>query len=118
MDIEPAGCASSLDSGAVRAVLGILYLGMYVESLARPQQVWWLNIWNGSLGGNGFSAFGATVLAITLTSEVIFMVFSLGAYLRQKERADRALEEAKKAAEEARKALSLKKPLLKNLKRR
>ena len=53
---------------------------------------------------NGFSAFGATVLAIILTSEVIFMVFSLGAYLRQKERANRAVEEARKAVEEARKA--------------
>ena len=81
-----------------------LHLGTYLESLARPEQVWWLNIWNGAFGGNGFSAFGATVLAIILTSEVVFMVFSLGAYLRQKERANRAVEEARKAVEEARKA--------------
>lgn len=81
-----------------------LYSGTYLESSARPEQVWWLNIWNGAFGGNGFSAFGAIVLAIILTSEVIFMVFSLGAYLRQKERANRAVEEARKAVEEARKA--------------
>ena len=71
-----------------------------MESLARPEQVWWLNIWNGAFGGNGFSAFGATVPATILTSEVIFMVFSLGAYLRQKERANRAVEEARKAEAE------------------
>ena len=81
-----------------------LWLGFYLESQARPEQVWWLNVWKGSLGGNGFGAFGATVLALTLTAEVIFMVFSLGAYLRQKERANRAVEEARRATEEARKA--------------
>ena len=77
-----------------------LYSGTYLESSAKPEQVWWLNIWNGAFGGNGFSAFGAIVLAIILTSEVIFMVFSLGAYLRQKERANRAVEEARKAEAE------------------
>lgn len=72
-----------------------LWLGSYLESQAMPEQIWWLNVWNGSFGGNGFGAFGATVLALTLTAEVIFMVFSLGAYLRQKERAKLELAEAK-----------------------
>ena len=82
-----------------------LCLGTYLESLAKPEQVWWLNAWKGALGGNGFSAFGATVLAITLTAEVIFMVFSLGAYLRQKEAHKKRMEEldevARKQVEEA-----------------
>ena len=35
-----------------------------------------MSVWEGGLGGNGFSAFGATVLAILLTSEVIYMVLT------------------------------------------
>ena len=75
-----------------------LWLGYYLESLTNPGQVWWLSVWNGSFGGNGFAAFGATVLALTITAEVGFMVFSLGAYLRQKESAKRAVEEARERA--------------------
>ena len=84
------------------ALCGLLWIyltvGIYVEDNTSPQQVWWLDVWNGGLGGNGFSAFGASVLAIVLTGEVFFMVFSLGAYLRQKEAAKKASAEAAEKA--------------------
>ena len=77
-------------------------VGIYIEDNASPQQVWWLDVWTGGLGGNSFSAFGASVLAIVLTKEVFLMVFTLGAYLRQKEAAKKAAEAADRAAEAAR----------------
>lgn len=70
-------------------------IGAYIESLEKPGQVWWLNLWEGSLGGDSFSAFGATVLALYLTSEVIIMIITLLGNRR------RILDAAKKAAAEA-----------------
>ncbi len=84
------------------ACWAFLYLGVLIEYLAQPEQVWWLTIWKGAFGGNGFSAFGGTILALTLTSEVIFMIFSLGAYLRQKERFKKEEERFKKEGERLR----------------
>ena len=69
-------------------------IGAYIESLRNPEQVWWLNIWDGSLGGNSFSAFGATALSLYLTSEVIIMILTLLGNRR------RILDAAKKAAAE------------------
>ena len=84
------------------AVLGLCGLwwiyftiGAYIESLQHPGQVWWLHLWNGSLGGNSFSAFGATVLSLYLTSEVITMILTLLGNRR------RILDAAKKAAAES-----------------
>ena len=70
-------------------------IGAYIESLQNPGQVWWLHLWNGSLGGNSFSAFGATVLSLYLTSEVITMILTLLGNRR------RILDAAKKAAAES-----------------
>lgn len=70
-------------------------IGTYIESLEKPGQVWWLNLWEGSLGGDSFSAFGATVLALYLTSEVITMIITLLGNRR------RILDAAQKAAAEA-----------------
>ena len=71
-------------------------IGAYIESLQNPGQVWWLNLWNGSLGGNSFSAFGATVLSLYLISEVITMILTLLGNRR------RILDAAKKADTKAR----------------
>lgn len=58
-------------------------VGTYIEAITNPHQVWWLNVWKGALGGNGFNAFGASVLSILLTAEVIYMVVSW--LIRQRE---------------------------------
>lgn len=62
------------------ALCGIWWLyfiaGATIDAAISSHGNWWLNIWNGGLGGNGFSAFGATVLSILLTSEVIYMVLT------------------------------------------
>ncbi len=71
-------------------------IGAYIESLQNPGQVWWLHLWNGSLGGNSFSAFGATVLSLYLTSEVTTMILTLLGNRR------RILDAAKKADSKAR----------------
>ena len=52
-------------------------IGAHLESLQTPGQLWLLNIWYGSLGGNAGSAFSGTVLGLYLTKEVIYMVFTL-----------------------------------------
>ena len=87
--------------------------GAYLENSHTPGQVWWLNIWHGSLGGNAFSAYGATVLSIILTGEVIFMVLTLLGNRRriidarkaaEKEAAERAEKAAKAVAEMVEKA--------------
>ncbi len=84
--------------------------GAYLENSHTPGQVWWLNIWHGSLGGNAFSAYGATVLSIILTGEVIFMVLTLLGNRRriidarkaaEKEAAERVQKAEKEAAERA-----------------
>ena len=79
--------------------------GIYFENAAVPRQAWWLDVWHGGLGGNGFSAFGATVLGIILTVEVGIIVFTLaGNRRRVKEAAERAARDAsEKAAKEAEK---------------
>ena len=81
-------------------------VGIYLEDSATPHQAWWLDIWHGGLGGNGFSAFGATVLGIILTVEVGIIVFTLAGNRRRiKEAAERATREAaEKAAVESQKA--------------
>ena len=86
--------------------------GAYLENSHTPGQVWWLNIWHGSLGGNAFSAYGATVLSIILTGEVIFMVLTLLGNRRriidarkaaEKEAAEKVQKAEKEAAERAEK---------------
>ena len=80
--------------------------GIYLEDTGVPRQAWWLDVWRGGLGGNGFSAFGATVLGIILTVEVGIIMFTLaGNRRRVKEAAERAAREtAEKAAVETQKA--------------
>ena len=87
--------------------------GAYLENSHTPGQVWWLNVWHGSLGGNAFSAYGATVLSIILTGEVIFMVLTLLGNRRriidarkaaEKEAAEKVQKAEKEAAERAEKA--------------
>ena len=87
--------------------------GAYLENSHTPGQIWWLNIWHGSLGGNAFSAYGATVLSIILTGEVIFMVLTLLGNRRriidarkaaEKEAAERVEKAEKEAAERVQKA--------------
>jgi len=80
--------------------------GTFLERVSSGKQEWWLDIWRGGLGGNGFSAFGAFVLAAILTSEVIFMVLTwIGNKRRVKDAAERAAKEAtEKAAKAADKA--------------
>lgn len=75
-------------------------IGIYIADSATPEQVWWLDVWNGGLGGNGFSAFGATVLGLILTTEVIFMVFTWAGNRRRIMNAEQAAEKATKEAEE------------------
>ena len=77
--------------------------GIFIEGITSPQQVWWLDVWKGGLGGNGFSAFGASVLGIILTVEVIIMVFTWAENQRRKMRAaEDAARQAEQAAKEAR----------------
>lgn len=83
------------------AILWWIYFGagIYLEDSAISHQAWWLDVWHGGLGGNGFSAFGATVLGIVLTVEVGIIMFTLAGNRRRiKEAAERA---AREAAEEA-----------------
>ena len=80
-------------------------LGWYLEEITTPQQVWWLDIWLGGLGGNGFSAFGATVLTLILTAEVVYMVLTYLGNRRRimdaEKKAAKKVQEAAKKAEEA-----------------
>ena len=68
--------------------------GALVENYELPGQEWWLIVWNGSLGGNSFSAFGALLLKFLLTSEVTIMIFTLAGNRR------RVQDAAAKAREE------------------
>ena len=70
--------------------------GAWVENYEMPGQEWWLIVWNGSLGGNSFSAFGALLLSFLLTSEVTIMIFTLAGNRR------RVQDAAAKAREEGR----------------
>ncbi len=77
-------------------------IGIYIADSATPGQVWWLKVWNGGLGGNGFSAFGATVLGLILAAEVIFMVFTWAGNRRRIMDAEKAAKEmVEKATKEA-----------------
>ena len=68
--------------------------GVWVEDYLTPRQPWWLDVWKGGLGGNGFSAFGALLLKSLLTSEVMIMIFTLaGNKRRVADAAAKALEE-------------------------
>lgn len=79
--------------------------GIYIEAITNPHQVWWLNVWKGGLGGNGFSAFGATVLSGLLTGEVIYMVVSwLIRQQEQRQQQQRMMEAEKTARAEGHKA--------------
>ena len=87
-----------------RPILAALYglwwvyfvAGTIIEKAISSQGNWWLSVWSGGLGGNGFSAFGATVLSILLTSEVIYMVLTWLGNRR------RVIDAANKAAKKGR----------------
>lgn len=77
-------------------VLVCLALGAYIESVTAPAQPWWLNIWKGSLGGNGITAASAIIAISFLTSEVFTMIFTLRHNQVQREKAEKAVAEAVK----------------------
>ena len=80
-------------------VLVCLALGAYIESVTVPAQPWWLNIWKGSLGGNGITAASAIIAFSFLTTEVFTMIFTLRHNQVQREKyAKAAAEEIEKAA--------------------
>ncbi|MYC29790.1 MAG: hypothetical protein F4X65_06850 [Chloroflexi bacterium] len=80
-------------------------VGIYIEAITNPHQVWWLNVWKGALGGNGFNAFGASVLSILLTAEVIYMVVSwLIRQQEQRQQRQRMMEAEKTARAEGHEA--------------
>ncbi len=82
-----------------------LAVGAYLESLTNPGQLWWYYLWQGSVGGNGYNAWLATLSLGFLTTEVIIMIFTLRSNQARVERAEKAATEAAtKAAEEAKKA--------------
>ena len=81
-------------------VLICLALGAYIESVTAPAQPWWLNIWKGSLGGNGITAASAIIAFSFLTTEVFTMIFTLRHNQVQREKY------AKAAAEEIEKAVA------------
>lgn len=80
-------------------VLICLALGAYIESVTAPAQPWWLNIWKGSLGGNGITAASAIIAISFLTSEVFTMIFTLRHNQVQREKAEKAVADAVKNAE-------------------
>lgn len=80
-------------------VLVCLALGAYIESVTAPAQPWWLNIWKGSLGGNGITAASAVIAFSFLTTEVFTMIFTLRHNQVQREKYAKAAAEAVKNAE-------------------
>lgn len=80
-------------------VLICLTLGAYIESVTAPAQPWWLNIWKGSLGGNGITAASAIIAISFLTSEVFTMIFTLRHNQVQREKAEKAVADAVKNAD-------------------
>lgn len=80
-------------------VLVCLALGAYIESVTAPAQPWWLNIWKGSLGGNGITAASAIIAISFLTSEVFTMIFTLRHNQVQREKAEKAVADAVKNAD-------------------
>lgn len=85
-------------------VLVCLALGAYIESVTAPAQPWWLNIWKGSLGGNGITAASAIIAFSFLTTEVFTMIFTLRHNQVQREKAEKAVAEAVKNADAIRAA--------------
>ena len=83
-----------------------LAVGAYIESLTNPGQLWWRYLWQGSVGGNGYNAWLATLSLGFLTTEVIIMIFTLRSNQARVERAEKAATEAatKSATEAATKA--------------
>lgn len=80
-------------------VLVCLALGAYIESVTAPAQPWWLNIWKGSLGGNGITAASAIIAFSFLTTEVFTMIFTLRHNQVQREKYAKAAADAVKNAE-------------------
>ena len=80
-------------------------VGAYLESLISPGLDWWRYLWHGSVGGNGYNAWLATLSCGFLTTEVLIMIFTLRSNQARVERAERAadarVEAAKAAAAEA-----------------
>ena len=80
-------------------------VGAYLESLINPGQDWWRYLWQGSVGGNGYNAWLATLSCGFLTTEVLIMIFTLRSNQARVERAEKAadarVEAAKAAAAEA-----------------
>ena len=58
----------------------------YLRHLAVPGQPWWLDLWHGA-GGNAIGVFTWAIIAIQLTVEVAYMIFTLRANRRQVEQA-------------------------------
>ena len=80
-------------------------VGAYLESLINPGQDWWRYLWQGSVGGNGYNAWLATLSCGFLTTEVLIMIFTLRSNQARVERAERAAAaKADAAAEERKKA--------------
>ena len=65
-------------------------VGAYLESLINPGQDWWRYLWQGSVGGNGYNAWLATLSCGFLTTEVLIMIFTLRSNQARVERAERA----------------------------
>lgn len=65
-------------------------VGAYLESLINPGQDWWRYRWQGSVGGNGYNAWLATLSCGFLTTEALIMIFTLRSNQARVERAERA----------------------------
>ena len=73
-------------------------VGAYLESLINPGQDWWRYLWQGSVGGNGYNAWLATLSCGFLTTEVLIMIFTLRSNQARVERAERAADARVEAA--------------------
>ena len=76
-------------------------VGAYLESLINPGQDWWRYLWQGSVGGNGYNAWLATLSCGFLTTEVLIMIFTLRSNQARVERAERAADARADARVEA-----------------
>ena len=78
-----------------------LAVGAYLESLFNPGLSWWRYLWQGSVGGNGYNAWLATLSLGFLTTEVVIMIFTLRSNQARVERAEKAAAAAAEAAAQA-----------------
>ena len=78
-----------------------LAVGAYLESLFNPGLTWWRYLWQGSVGGNGYNAWLATLSLGFLTTEVVSMIFTLRSNQARVERAEKAAAAAAAAAAQA-----------------